>query len=214
MSTNWAGGGDSSAKPWALSRSALYLAAAALAAIAIAAAGCAHPAPPPILSTLPDFALVDQRGAAVTRAGLAGRPFVADFIFTRCVAVCPALTARLKRLAGELPADSLVRLLSISVDPEHDRPEVLLAWAEARGLDLSRWLLVTGEHDAVWNLIRTGFLLPVEAQGDPGNPFLHSNRFALVDAAGRLRGTYEASDEAAMSRLLEDLAAVEREPAA
>ena len=173
---------------------------------------CSAP-PPPVLASLPEFALVDQNGAAVNGARLAGRPFVADFVFTRCVAACPALTSRMKRFAGELPRESRVRLVSISVDPEHDQPEVLLEWARVRDLDLDRWLLLTGERDEVWSLIRTGFLLPVEEQSDPGNPFLHSNRFALVDGEGRLRGTYDAFDEAAMERLGADLAAVEREGA-
>lgn len=187
----------------ALSRTALFVATIALS-------GCA-PAPPPALANLPDFSLVDQSGAAVSRATLAGRPFVADFVFTRCVAACPRLTSRMKELAGELPEGSRARLISISVDPEHDRPEVLLEWARARNLDLSRWQLLTGEREEVWSLIRRGFLLPVEEQADPGNPFLHSNRFALVDGEGRLRGTYEAFDEAAMKRLVSDLASVERE---
>jgi cytochrome oxidase Cu insertion factor (SCO1/SenC/PrrC family) len=183
------------------------------AAIALVALACAPAPPPPVLSTLPEFALVDQSGATVDRDVLAGRPFVADFVFTRCVATCPRLTERLAAFGRELPAGSRARLVSISVDPEHDRPEVLRAWAKARGLDESRWLLLTGEREAVWKLIREGFLLPVEAQGDPGNPFLHSNRFALVDGAGRLRGTYEAFDGAAMKRLVSDLAAIEREGA-
>ena len=174
-------------------------------------AGCVGSEPPPVLSTLPEFALVDSGGEAVTRASLAGRPFVADFIFTRCPAACPRLTARMKELALELPKGSRARLVSFSVDPEHDRPEVLAAYAAKWEIRGDRWLFLTGERDALWSLIRTGFLLPVEAQDDAANPFLHSNRFALVDSGGNLRGTYEAFDDAATDRLLADLAAVERE---
>jgi protein SCO1/2 len=198
----------------ALARGAAIARRLAAPALGVLLASACSAPPPPVLATLPELALVDQNGAPVTRATLAGRPFVADFVFTRCVAACPRLTARMRELATELPRGSRARLVSISVDPEHDRPEVLLEWARARGLDLDRWLLLTGERDEVWNLIRRGFLLPVEEQSDPGNPFLHSNRFALVDGAGRLRGTYEAFEEDAMERLLADLAAIEREPGA
>jgi cytochrome oxidase Cu insertion factor (SCO1/SenC/PrrC family) len=164
-----------------------------------------------VLSTLPEFSLLDQHGATVTSGALAGRPFVADFIFTRCPAACPRLTARMKELAGRLPDDSPARLVSISVDPVFDRPEVLAAYAASREISAPRWLLLTGEREAIWDLVRKGFLLPIEEQNDPANPILHSNRFALVDAEGRLRGTYEAFEAGALELLLDDLRALERE---
>jgi protein SCO1/2 len=194
-----------------LSRRSSFAVVGVIAIFAIS--GCGGSEPPPVLGALPEFALVDAAGAAVTKGSLGGRPFVADFIFTRCPAACPKLTARMKELAVELPAESRARLVSFSVDPEHDRPEVLAAYVAKWEIDGDRWTFVTGEREAMWTLVRTGFLLPVEEQDDPANPFLHSNRFALVDAAGNLRGTYEAFDEAATDRLLADLAAVEREAA-
>lgn len=179
--------------------------------LAWALAACVPPPPPPVLSELPELDLLDAAGASVTGATLAGRPFIADFIFTRCPAACPRLTARMKELAAELPAKSRARLVSFSVDPVHDRPEVLAAFAARWEIRDPRWLFLTGDRDAMWKLIRQGFLLPVEESADPANPFLHSNRFALVDSRGRVRGTYEAFDDEAVARLLDDLAAVERE---
>lgn len=163
----------------------------------------------PVLSSLPEFSLLDARGEAVSLGDLAGRPFVADFIFTRCPAACPRLTAKMKELLGRLPADTRSRLVSISVDPEHDRPHVLAAYKEKWQIRDPRWILLTGEREAVWSLVRKGFLLPVEEQDDVANPILHSNRFALVDGAGDLRGTYDAFDAAAIEKLLADLAAIE-----
>lgn len=184
-------------------------------AIAIVAllAGCDRSAreAPPVLSELPEFQLLDQNGEAVTKSSLAGAPYIADFIFTRCPAACPRLTARMKELVIELPRDSRARFVSFSVDPDHDRPERLAAFAAKWEIRDPRWRFLTGERDAMWTLIRKGFLLPVEEQPDPANPFLHSNRFALVDAAGRLRGTYEAFEDEAVERLLADLAAIERD---
>lgn len=166
-----------------------------------------------MLSTLPAFSLLDASGAPITNATLAGRPFIADFIFTRCPASCPRLTARMKELEMQLPEGSRARMVSISVDPAHDRPQVLAAYAERWEIRDPRWTFLTGEREAIWKLIREGFLLPVEPQDDPANPILHSNRFALVDGAGNLRGTYEAFEEGALDRLLDDLAAVEAERA-
>jgi len=181
-----------------------------LAAALALAAGCGgRPAPEP-LSRLPEFALTASDGSTVTRESLAGAPWVADFIFTRCVAYCPRLTARMKELRTRLPAR--VRSVSFSVDPAHDTPEVLAAYARDWQAEGPEWIFLTGERDEIWSLIRVGFLLPVEEAPDtPEAPVLHSNRFALVDSAGAVRGTYEAFEEDALDRLLADLAAVERE---
>jgi len=165
-------------------------------------------AAPEAIAALPDFELVDDAGRIVRRQDLGGRPFVADFVFTRCKIYCPRLTAEMKSLGARLPAG--VRRVSISVDPEHDRPAVLAAYARDWGVQATDdWLFLTGEKAAVRDLIREGFLLPVEDDPDnPDMPVLHSNRFALVDAAGRLRGTYEAFEPEALDRLVADLAAI------
>ena len=164
--------------------------------------------PPALIARLPELELLDSAGRPVRRADLAGRPFVADFIFTRCAVYCPRLTAEMKALGPRLPAG--VRRVSITVDPEHDRPEILADYERKWDVGASEdWLFLTGEKPAVLDLIRKGFLLPVE--DDPDNaamPILHSNRFALVDGSGRLRGTYDAFEPEAIELLLADLGAV------
>jgi len=181
-----------------------------LAGLAAGYVSCRVPEPLPVLSELPEFSLVERGGNALTKGSLAGRPAVVDFVFTRCPASCPRLTARMKELEELLPASSTTRLLSISVDPEHDRPEVLRLYAE-RWQAGPRWLFATGERAAIWTLIRKGFLLPVEENPqDATSPILHSNRFALIDAQGRLRATYEALEEGAVARILADLQQLER----
>jgi len=71
---------------------------------------------------------------------------------------------------------------------------------------------VTGPRETMWELIRSGFLQPVEETPEvEGSPILHSNRFVLIDAGGRMRGLYDAFDETALERLVADLAAVEAE---
>lgn len=186
------------------------LSLASLVLLATAAA-CRAPEPLPVLAELPPFALVERSGAALDKAALAGRPAIVDFIFTRCPASCPRLTARMKELEKRLPERSTVRLLSITVDPEHDRPEVLTRYADGWQAG-PRWLFATGERAAIWELVRKGFLLAVEeTPEDTTSPILHSNRFALVDGEGRLRATYLAFDEDALDRVLADLARVEAE---
>jgi protein SCO1/2 len=169
--------------------------------------------PLPVIATLPHFELVERDGSTVTLRELAGRPWVADFVFTRCRVVCPYLTDKMAELRRRLPAGSRLASVSISVDPEHDTPEVLRAYAEGKGISGRDWLFLTGGRDAVRGLIRDGFLLAVEDTPDNvAMPVMHSSRFALVDGAGRIRGYYSPLEqESELERLLADAAALERE---
>lgn len=169
--------------------------------------------PLPVLATLPHFALIERDGSTVTLRELAGRPWVADFVFTRCQVVCPLLTGKMAELRRRLPAGSRLASVSISVDPEHDTPAVLRAYAEGKGISGRDWLFLTGERDAVRGLIRDGFLLAVEDTPDNvAMPVMHSSRFALVDGEGRIRGYYSPLEqEGELERLLADAAALERE---
>ncbi len=194
-------------------RTLLALALAATAALLVLLLRPpAHPAPEPI-ATLPEFSLTERDGRAVSKSDLLGAPWIADFVFTRCVLYCPRLTARMKELRAKLPPT--VRTVSFSVDPEHDTPARLTEYAQQWQIEGREWLFLTGTRADVWDLIRKGFLLPVEEEpSNPAAPILHSNRFVLVDARGRIRSSFEAYDDDALDRLLADLRAVLREEAA
>jgi protein SCO1/2 len=175
---------------------------------------------PPFLGQVPPFSLLDEQGRPFALRDLAGRPWIADFVFTRCQASCPMMTARMARLDRELPRGSEVGLLSLSVDPAHDRPEVLAGYA--RSFDASpRWRFLTGETEAVYTLVRGGFKLGVDPtpQAAPGptsdasgtpEPITHSTRFVLIDGRARIRGYYDAFDAEEVARLKRDLRAVEQ----
>jgi protein SCO1/2 len=158
-----------------------------------------------VLGIVPEFSLTERSGRTVGKADLLGSYWVASFLFTRCATTCPRTMAALSRLQGELHED--IRLVSVSVDPEHDSPEVLSAFAEAAGADPGRWLFLTGDREFVYRWIREGFLLAVEQQsGAPtGWEVIHSPRLALVDPKGRIRGYYESDDEADLVRLRTDV---------
>lgn len=161
--------------------------------------------PLPVLGQVPDFTLLGRDGATVRLSDLAGMPWVADFVFTRCVASCPLLTARMQGVGEGLTEGEDFRRVSFSVDPAYDRPAVLVRWAEERGLPPTWWTL-TGETEAVRALVRDGFHLALEPDtGDPENPIVHSNRFVLVDATGAIRGYYQALEKDELERLARDL---------
>jgi cytochrome oxidase Cu insertion factor (SCO1/SenC/PrrC family) len=166
---------------------------------------------PPRMSALPDFRLTERSGRPLSLADLRGRPWVADFIFTQCAGACPAMTARMARLRRDLSSD--VRLVSFTVDPAHDTPEVLARYAAAFHADES-WHFLTGPQKDVYDLSVGGFKLAAmevpageQAAGGDG-PFLHSSKFVLVDGEGVIRGYYDSTDEKAMRALVADAGAL------
>lgn len=187
-----------------------FLVVALLAVAGAAAWQILHgPEPPPVLGEVPDFALVNRDGQTVRRADLAGAPWIADFIFTRCGAACPMMSLRMARLERELPRDLGLRFVSFSVDPEYDTPKVLQDYAESFGAP-GRWLFLTGDKRAIHRLSKEGFKLAVDdtTPVNEDEPILHSTRFVLVDGEGRIRGYYEAFDEDAVKKLMRDVEAL------
>ena len=186
--------------------SALSLGALALA---ILCAACRNDPPEiPVLSTLPEFTLIDQSSGPYGSADLRGKIWVADFIFTRCPDMCPMLSAAMASLQRDLTQEQLwdrVRLVSFSVEPDHDSPEVLRDYADELGAG-PNWAFLTGTREEIWQLSQQGFKLPAaESPPDAGNPILHSNKFVLSDDEGRIRGYYDATDARDRLRLLRDL---------
>lgn len=159
----------------------------------------------PLIKPVPAFDLLNRDERTVSSSDLLGKPWIADFIFTRCPGVCPIMSQRMQDLASDLPADG-VNLVSISVDPEYDTPEVLEHYAQ-RHEAADNWLFLTGATEVIHPLIREGFLLALDpSPGDfpDAEPILHSNRFVLVDADGLIRGYYDSFSAEDLARLRVD----------
>lgn len=161
------------------------------------------------LGSVPDFAFVDQNGQPLAKRDLAGAVWVANFIFTRCPSACPMLTAKFKALQSELGDLPGVRFVSISVDPEHDTPEVLAAYAKRFGADTQRWSFVTGPLAEVEKTVVRGFKIHVgKPQPNDTDPTLvdimHGEHFVLIDQNGQIRGYYR-SEKPELEELKSDL---------
>ena len=150
---------------------------------------------------VPDFSLIDLRGAPLALSDLHGKIWVADFIFTRCVAACPLMTVKMKRLQEEF-VESGIYFISFSVDPEYDTPDVLLRYANRFGVDGNRWFFLTGEKKVIYHLTQEGFGLAI---GQQESEVLHSARFVLVDHRGQIRGYYDSNEDEALQKLRRDI---------
>jgi protein SCO1/2 len=133
----------------------------------------------------PPFALVDQDGRPLSLADLRGHLVVLDFLFTHCPGPCPIQTGARVELQRSLgPAlRARTRFVSITLDPERDSPEVLRAWALARGADLADWHFLTGPPEAVRGVVES---YGVGTTRGAGGEIEHSLATFLIDAEGRI----------------------------
>src|SRR5215471_8494979 len=149
---------------------------------------------------VPDFSLTDQTDKTVTLQELKGRVWVADFIFTNCGGTCPVMTEKMRKLQEGLPSD--IHMVSFTVDPARDTSKALAAYAAEHGATRERWLFLTGDKQALYDICIKGFKLPVEDdEGTPLEPITHSTRFVLVDKEGQIRGYYSGTEEEDLKRL-------------
>jgi cytochrome oxidase Cu insertion factor (SCO1/SenC/PrrC family) len=166
---------------------------------------------------VPDFTLITQDGDELTRADLAGRPWVLACIFTLCTGPCPSITKEVARLERKLD-DVDVRFVSLSVDPARDKPHMLQAYAEAYQADTTRWTFATGTEAEVATLVREGFKLPFAKLDEPdpetGDLLTHDQRLTVIDAQGRIRGWYDSQDPDQMALLAERVRFLARAAAA
>ena len=161
------------------------------------------------LAAVPAFNLVDQTGQPVSLEALAGEPWVANFIFTTCKGPCPLMTSRMSELAVKLGKAENVRLISFTVDPENDTPEVLAEYGRQVKADPEQWRFVTGDPEQVRDRIVKGFLQPL-GESREGEP-VHSTRFVVVDAEGNIRSFREGMDPEVIPKLMIDIGGLLRE---
>jgi protein SCO1 len=149
-------------------------------------------------SSVGEFDLLESRGSRLTRPDLLGRPWVASFLFTRCTGPCPAVRSNLKKLETRLKGKEAV-LVTFSVDPAFDSPEVLAEYADSVQADPKRWLFVTGDQAMIYELSRKSFLSAAEqvpsGTAPVGEQVSHSTRLVAVDKRGRVRGFYHGESD-------------------
>jgi protein SCO1/2 len=135
---------------------------------------------------LPNIAMVDQDGRAVSLERLRGKPVLVAFIHTQCEGPCELITSRMKQVAQALGAhfDSEVTMLSITTEPDEDGSRELLAYAKARGVNAKGWVFLTGPSSGIHRLLAAYGVLAEEKSSD------HVIELFLIAPDGRQVGTY------------------------
>lgn len=135
---------------------------------------------------LTSFDLIERTGESITSGELKGQPYVASFFFSQCPSICVKQNGKVQVLQEKF-AGQPVRLVSISCDPEVDRPEVLAKYAKQFDADADQWLFLTGEMNYIRRVGSEMFQLPVMRR-------FHAEKFVLVDAEGAIVAYYTWTD--------------------
>lgn len=159
--------------------------------------------------TVPDFSLIERSGKQIQLSDLRGKVWIANFIYTKCKDTCPLQSAEMAKLQSEMESRPELVFVSISVDPDHDTPDILSRYAGRFKADPARWLFLIGEKSTTYRLVQEGFRLSAvpapDQDGKEDDIILHSSRFILVDNKARIRGYYDSNDTEALWRLRSDL---------
>ncbi len=169
--------------------------------------------PLPVVRRIPEFTFLERDGRTVTRDDLLGSIWIADFIFTTCAGPCPKLSLRMRSLQkGIANYDGDVKLVSFSVDPTHDQPAVLSAYAKRYHADPNLWwFLTSGDEASMHELVQKGFLQAL-SPSTGGSEIIHSTQFVLVDRQGAIRTWYNGLEAASRALILRDVERLLSEP--
>lgn len=160
--------------------------------------------------TIADFSLTNQNGETITQKDYEDKIYVADFFFTTCLTICPIMTDNMVEIQQRTQNNPAIKLLSHTVMPEVDTVQQLKKYARTKGVDDSRWNLVTGDKATIYNLARKQYLAAKENPEDPLG-LVHTENFVLVDKQKRIRGFYDGTEKEEIERLLKDIDILQNE---
>ena len=162
---------------------------------------------------LVDFSLTDRTGRVITRTELKDKILVVDFLFTSCSTTCPVVNRQMAQIQQLTTNEPDIKLVSLTVDPRDDTPDVLSKYGQTFGADTNRWLFLTGDRAALYQLIGQSFL--AKDQDDPfsympGN-FAHPERIAVMDAEGNLRGYFDGLNQNTAGAVVDEIEQIKKE---
>ena len=160
---------------------------------------------------IPSFNFLSTSGDTLNSTSLNGKIYVADFFFTRCGSICPKMTSQLTRVQNTFADDNDFKILSFTVDPEHDSIDVLKSYALKYNAKASVWHFLTGEKQLIYRLAKDGFKINALEDPNGGIEFVHSDKLILVDKNRIIRGFYDGTDPKDVDRLITEIKVLQHE---
>lgn len=155
----------------------------------------------PVMGEIKAFELISSHKQKLSEKNLQGQVWVANFIFTSCQGVCPMMTNNMAKVRKVYQGRDDLSVVSISVDPEKDQPDVLKAYAKKYNADHANWHFLTGDREKIKKLMFEDFKL-----GFAEDVIFHSDRMVLLDRHNKIRGYYRGTDQGDFNRLSRDIA--------
>jgi len=153
--------------------------------------------------TLPDFTLVDQDSNVVSASTIQNKIYIADFFFTSCPSICPKMMKEMLTVYDKYKSNNDVIILSYSIDPVRDSVARLKEYEKKLGFESSKWHLLTGNKDSIYNLADKYLISAAEDPNAPGG-HIHDGNFILVDRQRRIRGYYDGINTESVQKLLKE----------
>jgi protein SCO1/2 len=161
---------------------------------------------------VPAFTFVNQDSIPLTNNFIKGKIWLVNYFFTSCPTTCPKMMAGMRVVQQAFPDDGQVRMVSLTVDPNHDTPAKLKRYAENKNINLKQWQLGTGDKADLYRFARNGLFITAN-DGDGGaNDFIHSDKIVLIDRENHIRGYYDGTDQDEITRLIKDIRRLKSTP--
>ncbi|WP_299522190.1 SCO family protein [uncultured Lutibacter sp.] len=173
------------------------------------------------VAKVPSFEFTNQDGELISNSFYDNKVYVVEFFFTTCPTICPRMTESMITIQNQFYAYQDFGIVSFSINPKHDTPEILKQYAKDHGATLKNWNFLTGEQEVIYELANTGFTLFAGENSDAEGGFEHSGMFALIDKEGNIRSRldefgnpiafYDGLDPIGVEMIKEDIAILLKE---
>lgn len=137
---------------------------------------------------VPEFELTNQNNQIITNEDMLGKVYVVEFFFTNCPTICPVMNQNLKKIESEINHPDF-GIISITIDPKRDTPEVLNEHKQKLQIDNPNWHFLTGNRDYIYQLSKE-FNIYVGKDEMTAEGLDHSGKIALIDKEGKIRCRY------------------------
>lgn len=164
------------------------------------------------LHTIPNFEFMDQDSNLISQKTTNGKIYIANFFFTLCPSICPPMMQELKKVRDVFEDEENVLMLSHSITPWIDTVPNLKEYAIKHDIPSSKWYLLTGNEDSIYQIARHGYFSEKELGLKLGNDdYMHTENVILIDQDRHIRGIYKGTDAKEIGYLIEDIGALLRE---
>jgi protein SCO1/2 len=158
-----------------------------------------------IYNTIPPFSFVNQQGDTVSEKIVEGKIYVTDFFFTTCPTICPVMKRQMIKVFQQFKGNPDVMILSHTIDPEHDTPQVLNTFAKDLGIEGTQWQFLTGSKDKIYKIGQENYMSTAKEDKTAEGGYIHSGAFILVDKEKHVRGMYDGTTEEGTQKLIADM---------